>query len=145
MLRKEDGLFKGSGENLNKTHLSDAFFSLLKYDPLDDDFSKKCLAANLTSTSNYLKVFPVDCETRFANSYFCFTSFLPCRKFNVTDRIREQTDLLLDPTQRQNLDFFIMKETNQVYDSLKSINRFVLYNIYNNLDNEPLCLHTKLL
>jgi hypothetical protein len=129
MFRKEEGLFKGDGVNLNRTKLSDGFFSLLKFDPSyeDEDFSKNCLAANLTPKSEYLDVFPVDCDARVANAHFCLTFFTFCRTFDESNRIREQTDLLLDPTQKQNLDFYVMKETNKIYDSIKSLNRFGHY------------------
>ncbi len=130
MVRKEDGLFRGRGFNSNITKLSDSFFSLLKFDPSDDDddFSKNCLVANLSVNSKYLTVFPVDCDSKVANAFICFRFFSYCGLYK--NRIQEQTDLLFDPVQKQNLDYYIMKETNEIYDSIKSLNRlrFILFN-----------------
>jgi hypothetical protein len=125
MVRKEDGLFRGRGFNSNITKLSEAFFSLLKFDPSDDDddFSKNCLVANLSVNSKYLNVFPVDCDSKIANSFICLRFFSYCGLYK--NQIQEQIDLLFDPVQKQNLDYYIMKETNEIHDTIKSLNRLL--------------------
>jgi hypothetical protein len=42
---------------------------------LDDNISMECLAANVNSNSNYIKVFPVDCDTKIADSAMCMMPF----------------------------------------------------------------------
>ena len=54
-----------------KNQITDDQYSLLKFSKPDDNFSLKCLAANVTSTSKYISVFPVDCNSKIADSIIC--------------------------------------------------------------------------
>ena len=42
---------------------------------LDDDLTLKCLAAKINSKSKYIKVFPIECEAKIADSAMCLTPF----------------------------------------------------------------------
>ncbi len=138
-MRKEDGLFRGRGTDSKFNQLSEAFFSLLKYDPSDyDDFSKNCLAANLTASSKYLHAFPVDCDSKVGNAIICLRYFPYCQLYKK--RVQEQSDLLFDPVQQQYLDYYIMKETNEIYDSIKSLSRLciMVYTLCHTVSNVSL-------
>ena len=57
--------------NETKTNLTLLCFD----DILDDNISMECLAANVNSHSKYIKVFPVDCDTKIADSAMCIMPF----------------------------------------------------------------------
>ncbi len=81
------------------------------------DFSHGCLAGNLTTTSEYITVFPVKCDTKIANSYICTSEFLECHKKPI-----EEMDLLFDPVFENDLNNSVIIETNQVVKMLNSLN-----------------------
>ena len=91
-------------------------FSLLKFPNQEMDFSLRCLAGNLTTTSEYITVFPVKCNKKIANSYICTSAFLQCHKNSV-----EEMDLLFDPVFEQDLNNSLIIETNQVVKTLDSV------------------------
>jgi hypothetical protein len=39
--------------------------------PSDDDLTLDCLAANVSSKSNYILVFPVNCQAKIADTVKC--------------------------------------------------------------------------
>ena len=132
MFRKKDGIFYG--ENLLGTvSLTDGNFSLLKYDHFqNEDYSKECLAATLNTSAEYLKVFPVDCSSRFANSYVCYR-FSPISRL-LANQFWDQSDFLFDPLFEEDQEFNIMKDTNEIFDSFSRLNMSASYpNIFSAL------------
>jgi len=60
------------------TPLTDSYNSLLKFEKPDDDLSLDCLSGRLSPSLNYILVFPVHCDERVANAYFCSMSYHEC-------------------------------------------------------------------
>ena len=98
------------------TTITEDTFSLLKFPNQEMDFSLRCLAGNLTTTSEYITVFPVKCNTKIANSYICTSAFLQCHKNSV-----EEMDLLFDPVFEQDLNNSVIIETNQVVKTFSNL------------------------
>ena len=74
MQRNPDGYF----QQTNFPPLTDSYFSLLKFNMPDDDLSLNCLAGRFSPSLNYIEVFPVQCDARVANVYFCSMSYYEC-------------------------------------------------------------------
>ena len=74
MQRNPDGYF----QQPDFAPLTDSYFSLLKFNKPDDDLSLDCLAGRFSPSLNYSVVFPVQCDARVANAYFCSMSYFEC-------------------------------------------------------------------
>ena len=111
-----DGLFTfhNTFEWLNP--ITDQYYSLLKFPNVDFDYntSLQCLAGNLSSTSKFITVFPVDCTSKVANSYFCQQSYNECLENKL--RVVEQMDLLFDPVFQGDQESQITKKINQIQE-----------------------------
>jgi len=121
MTRKEDGLFKadGLGDEIDSS-LTDSNFSLLKYDYFqDEDYSKNCLAAILNPSTEYLKVFSVDCSSQIAEAYVCYR-YSPVSRL-LRDKIWDQSDFLFDPLFEEKQEFNIIRNKNEIFDSFSRI------------------------
>ena len=86
----------------------------------DEDFTLKCLAANLTATSKYITVFPTDCNDTIANSYFCIEDFYENEE-RPYYQVYEQMDLLFDPVFEDIQLYNVMKKTNQVIKEMSDL------------------------
>ena len=133
MVRNQTGRFSYTFLPSRIVELSESYFSLLKLDTgSDEDFSKLCLAATLSSSSTYLTVFPVDCNEKSTNTYVCYRGTVYSKIFAT--RMWEQSDFLFDPLFREFEEYKVIKRTNEVLASLSHINMKAAYkNIFSAL------------
>jgi hypothetical protein len=73
------------------TYVSESHFSLLKFDQPEEDYDPNlaCLAANISISSNYIRVFPVSCSANIATAFLCVFGISP---LSVTFSIKEGFD-----------------------------------------------------
>ena len=88
MHRNPDGYFH---QSVLFPPITDSYYSLLKFEKPDDDLSLDCLAGRFSPWLNYIVVFPVQCNARVANAFFCSMSYLECvLKLRYNGSIMEQ-------------------------------------------------------
>ena len=75
MRRNPDGYFH---QSVLFPPITDSYYSLLKFEKPDDDLSLDCLAGRFSTWLNYIVVFPVQCNARVANAYFCSMTYIEC-------------------------------------------------------------------
>jgi hypothetical protein len=115
--KNDDGLFSFFNNEGWQTSIRDQSYSLLKFpNSIDYDFdtSLQCLAGNLSSTSKYITIFPVDCSSKIANAYFCQQRHLEC--VNYPTEVLEQMDLLFDPVFQDDQENQITRKINQMQE-----------------------------
>ena len=98
--RDVNGIFNLYSQGSYKLMVTDQYFALLKLAEPDEDLDLDCLAGHLNSSSTYIKVYPVDCQSRVANSYICRMPYYECAE--NPQGIRQQLDLLFDPVFRED-------------------------------------------
>ena len=121
ILRYNNGLFRNYNY-FGFSELTDSFFSLLKFDPNrydNDDFSKYCLAANLSYTLDYLTVFPINCSTKSVNTMICYRS-TPL-KYMLNRQLWEATDFLFNPLFEEVEEYNNIKIKNELLAAFKHI------------------------
>jgi hypothetical protein len=107
MERNKDGIFQRSG--FDDSIVVDSYFSLLKFEKPDDDLNLNCLAGRFPPSMQYIIVFPVDCETRMADAYFCSMVYLECakifsRKENLV-KVMDRNDGIMEQVNKHDLSF----------------------------------------
>ena len=114
--QNDDGLFHFYYYGNWLDPITDQYYSLLKFPNYDYDYntSFQCLAGNLSSTSKFITVFPVDCSSKVANAYFCQQNHYECTKNTLG--IVEQMDLLFDPVFQNDQENQITKKINQIQE-----------------------------
>ena len=96
-------------------------FSLLKMIEEEENTSDlNCLLAFINRNSEYIAVRPVHCNSNVANSYFCITDFLECKKDKYG--LVEQLDLIFDPVFSEDQNYHITQQTNKVHDASRNFN-----------------------
>ena len=96
-------------------------FSLLKMIEEEENTSDlNCLLAFINRNSEYIAVKPVHCNSIVANSYFCITDFLECKKDKYG--LVEQLDLIFDPVFSEDQNYHITQQTNKVHDASRNFN-----------------------
>jgi len=69
--------------------VTDSYYSLLKFEQPYDDLDLDCLVGKLSPSVKYITVFPVRCDARLANAYFCSCPYFDCFTDN-TFKLRKQ-------------------------------------------------------
>ena len=106
----------GQGPNITEMD-----FSLLKMIEEEENTSDlNCLLAFINRNSEYIAVRPVHCNSNVANSYFCITDFLECKKDKYG--LVEQLDLIFDPVFSEDQNYHITQQTNKVHDASRNFN-----------------------
>jgi hypothetical protein len=58
--------------------MTDSYYSLLKFEQPDEDLNLDCLAGNFSPFVKYITIYPVKCDARIANAYFCSCVYFEC-------------------------------------------------------------------